>query len=121
MAIYDEIGGAPAVTAAVDLFYDKVTGDPRLSGYFTGVDLPRLKGHQRAFIAAALGATPPCRGRDMGTAHTGLGITDGEFDAVVGHLVATLEQLGVPAATIGQIAETLAPLRDDIVTRSAVP
>jgi hemoglobin len=32
----------------------------------------------------------------------------------VGHLVATLTELGVPAETIGAIGETLAPLKADI-------
>jgi hemoglobin len=120
MAIYDQIGGSPSVSAAVDLFYEKVIGDPNLAAYFEGVDLGRLKGHQRAFIGAALGGPEAYQGRDMGAAHAGLGVTDADFDAVVGHLVATLGELGVPAVTISQIGDALAPLRSDIVTRSAV-
>ena len=52
MSIYDSIGGAPAVRAAVDDFYERVLGDPRLAPFFTGTDMNRLKSHQRAFIAA---------------------------------------------------------------------
>jgi hemoglobin len=118
MSIYDGIGGAPAVQAAVDDFYARVTADPELAPFFTDVDLRKLKAHQRAFIAAAVGGPEIYRGRDMQAAHAGLGITDANFDAVVGHLVATLTGLGVPAETIGQIGETLAPLRSDIVTAS---
>lgn len=120
MAIYDDIGGAPAVTAAVDMFYAKVTGDPSLAGYFDGVDLARLKGHQRAFIGAALGAADAYSGRDMGAAHASLAITDADFDAVIGHLADTLAALAVPADTIERIGAALAPLRADIVTRPAV-
>jgi len=58
----------------------------------------------------------------MASAHAGLGIGNGDFDAVVGHLVGTLTGLGVPEDTIGQIGGALAPLRDDIVTtRRAEP
>lgn len=53
----------------------------------------------------------------MGGAHAGLGISDEDFDAVVGHLVATLTGLGVPSETIEQIGGTLAPLRSDIVSK----
>ena len=35
------------------------------------------------------------------TTRPGLGIRDGDFDVVVGHLVGTLTALGVPEDTIG--------------------
>ena len=115
MSIYDEIGGASAVQAAVEDFYARVLGDPGLAPYFTGVDLQRLKRHQRAFLAAAVGGPEIYAGRDMQVAHAGLEITDDAFDAVVGHLVQTLTLLGVPAETIGLVGEKLSPLRSDIV------
>jgi hemoglobin len=116
MSIYDSIGGAPAVRAAVDDFYARVLADARLAPFFTGTDLQRLKAHQRAFIAAAVGGPEIFTGRDMASAHAGLGIGDVDFDAVVGHLVGTLTGLGVPEDMIGQIGGALAPLRGDIVT-----
>ena len=116
MSIYDSIGGEPAVRAAVDDFYSRVLADMRLAPFFAGTDLERLKAHQRAFIAAAIGGPELFGGRDMVSAHAGLGIGDGDFDAVVGHLVGTLTALGVPENTIGQIGEALAPLRGAIVT-----
>jgi hemoglobin len=116
MSIYDSIGGEPAVHVAVDDFYARVLADRQLAPFFTGTDLQRLKAHQRAFIAAALGGPEIFAGREMAAAHAGLDIADGDFDAVVGHLVGTLTALGVPEDTIGQIGEALAPLRGAIVT-----
>jgi hemoglobin len=116
VSIYDAIGGRPAVDAAVSDFYQRVLADPSLSPYFAGVDVDRLKRHQRAFIGVALGGPAVYAGRDMATAHAGLDITSEAFDAVVQHLAATLTSLGVPDATIGEIAEALVPLKGDIVT-----
>lgn len=116
MSIYDSIGGAPAVSAAVDGFYTRVMADPQLSGFFAGTDMRRLKAHQRSFIAGAIGGAEIYGGRDMAMAHAGLKLTDADFDAVVAHLVDTLTELEVPAETIGQIGMALAPLRTDIVT-----
>jgi hemoglobin len=116
MSIYGSIGGAGAVRTAVDGFYARVLADPKLAPFFTGTDLDRLKAHQRSFIAAAIGGPEIFSGRDMTSAHAGLGISDADFDAVVGHLVDTLTGLGVPEETIGQIGSVLMPLRADIVT-----
>jgi hemoglobin len=115
MAIYDDIGGPEAVAATVEEFYRRLLADPELAPYFADTDLTRLKSHQRAFIAAALGGSEIYAGRDMAAAHAGLAITGGAFDSVVGHLVDTLAALGVPDATIASIGSVLAPLREDIV------
>lgn len=116
MSIYTDIGGRPAVDAAVSDFYERVLADRSLSPYFDGVDIDRLKRHQRAFMGMALGGPVAYSGRDMASAHAGLAITSGAFDAVVQHLAATLESLGVPDEIIGQIAGALLPLKGDIVT-----
>jgi hemoglobin len=115
-SVYDEIGGAASVSAAVEIFYDKVLADPTLAGYFEGTDVSHLKRHQRAFIGAALGGAELYAGRSMADAHAGLAITPEAFDQVVSHLATTLAELGVPADTIGAIAGKLAPLKPDIVS-----
>jgi hemoglobin len=44
-----------------------------------------------------------------------MGVTAGEFDALVGDLVATLDQLKVPAQEQQELLGILGPLRADIV------
>jgi hemoglobin len=114
--IFDQIGGADAVEAVVDIFYDKVLADPELAGWFVGRDMDKLKYHQRLFVGQALGATDAYTGRTVQTAHSGLGITGEAFDRVVGHLAASLAEAGVDEATIGTIAQTLLPLKPEVVT-----
>ena len=83
--------------------------------YFASTDFTRQKRHLRAFLTAALGGPDLYKGRDMGAAHRGMGITSEAFDHVVGHLVTTLTELGVGPATIATIGGALAPLRAQIV------
>ncbi|MCL6670978.1 group I truncated hemoglobin [Streptomyces panaciradicis] len=116
LTLFEQLGGEDAVGAVVDLFYDRVLGDRDLRPYFTGVDLDRLKQHQRRFIGQALGATRPYSGRSMRKAHEHLAVTDDAFGKVVGHLAGALTEAGVDEATIGTIAEALLPLKTDIVT-----
>ncbi|MFE9723605.1 group 1 truncated hemoglobin [Streptomyces sp. NPDC005794] len=114
--LFESIGGADAVEAVVDIFYGRVLADPELSGYFEGRDMERLKRHQRLFVGQALGSKAPYPGRTMQRAHEGLAITSEAFDRVVGHLAAALKEAGLDDATIGTIAQTLLPLKPDIVT-----
>jgi hemoglobin len=120
-SIYESIGGAPAVSAAVDSFYERVWDDPDLLDYFATTDRDQLKAHQRAFLTMALGGPADYPGRSMAEAHRGRGITGEAFDRVVGHLADTLAELGVDAPTIGVIAEKLLPLKPEIVEGESVP
>jgi hemoglobin len=114
--LYDQIGGAPAVTAVVDALYDRILADAGLMRYFDGTDLGRLKAHQRALVAVALGgSTEDYRGRMMHPAHAGLAITDGAFDTVLGHLVAVLDDVGVAPATAARVVAIVQPIRADVV------
>jgi hemoglobin len=115
--VYDAIGGSGAVSVAVDVLYDRLLADRLVAHHFEGVDLRRLASHMRAFLTAALGGPALYQGRDMGAAHAHLGITSAEWDATVGHVVATCEFLGVPADLIAEIGSRLIPLKDVIVTR----
>jgi hemoglobin len=120
VSINSTIGGARGVSAAVDDFYRRVLADPHLAGYFTGVDVDRVRAHQRMFIAAGIGGPGSYRGRPMREAHGGLRIRDADFDRVVEHLAATLTALGVATPTIAGIADLLGPLREQIVDTPAV-
>ena len=51
----------------------------------------------------------------MPTAHAGMQITDAEFDALAGHLVATLKKYNVPQAEIDELVGIVASTRKDIV------
>ena len=120
-SIYDQIGGTAAVSATVDELYARVLGDPQLAPFFAGIDMDRQRHHMRAFIATALGGTHTYQGRDMATAHAGLGITARDFDRVASHLAGALRTLGVQTEQVQAILARIAPLRDEIVGGKAAP
>lgn len=113
--LYDALGGRLAIEAAVAEFYNRVLADPELAPFFRQTDLKRLKSHQRAFVAMALGGPAGYNGRAMHTAHAGRGIADAHFDRVAGHLAETLRSLGVAEPLVGDVLAAIAPLRGDIV------
>jgi len=116
MGVFETIGGAPVVRAAVDELYVRLRDDPALAEHFVDLDMARLKAHQRAFLAAALGGPEVYSGSDMALAHRGVRITDHDFDTLVAHLVDTLAGLGAPTAVLARIGARLAALRGDVVT-----
>ena len=117
ISIYEAIGGEPALVAVVDDFYDRVVGDPQLKSFFAGVNMPKLKGRQVEFFAAALGGPDVYQGPSMRDAHLGRGITQADFDKVAFHLTGALADAGVPGGTIAQIGAAITPLADEIVSR----
>ena len=53
----------------------------------------------------------------MRAAHSKFTLTDEHFDAVVGHLAATLKELGVDDKTIGRVAEVAETTRKDVLNK----
>ena len=121
-SLYERIGGAAAVKAAVDIFYGKVLADDRIAGFFEGVDMDAQRIKQRSFLIMAFGGPNTYSGADMRRAHARLvanGLNDSHFDAVVENLAATLSELGVGAAAIAEVAAIAESVRDDVLGREA--
>ena len=116
MTIYQQLGGHDAVSAAVSVFYGRVTEDEALSPWFEGVDLTRLKAHQRSFLAAAFGGPDLFAGRDLSVAHRDLAITDDAYDRLASTLVTTLADLGTPSPALLEVSTRLEAMRSEVVT-----
>ncbi len=119
-SLYERIGGKGAIEAAVDIFYGKVLADDSINRFFAGIDMDKQRGKQKIFLAYAFGAPVKYEGKDMRQAHKHLvekGLNDSHFDAVAGHLQATLEELNVPADIIGEVMTIAGGTRDDVLNR----
>ena len=115
-SIYERIGGEAAVSAAVDLFYQKQTTDPRVRGYFRGIDLSKLRCNQKAFLAKVFGGPDNYKGRDLKSSHAALYIPNVHFDAVAENLIETLHDLKVPQELIDEIKIIVESTRKDCVS-----
>lgn len=118
--LYERIGGAAAVDAAVELFYRKVLADDRTARFFDGVDMDAQIAKQAAFLTMAFGGPNNYTGQDLRTAHArlvGQGMGDEQVDAVIQLLGATLGELGVAAADIAEVAAIAGSVRGDVLSR----
>ncbi|UGT61653.1 group I truncated hemoglobin [Nocardia asteroides] len=114
--IFDRIGGYEALEAVVADFYIRVLADDRLAGFFTGVNLNRLRGRQVEFFATALGGPDPYTGAPMKQVHQGRGITLAHFGLVAGYLADALTDAGVSRELTEEIIAAVAPLAGDITS-----
>jgi hemoglobin len=117
MSIYDEIGGAAAVDAAVDIFYRKVLSDDRISEFFDTVDMDAQIVKQKAFLTMAFGGPNEYSGKDMREGHKHMNLTEEHFNAVAENLVATLEELNVPQEKIDAIVAICLSVKDDVLNK----
>jgi hemoglobin len=114
-SLYDRLGGANAIATVVDDLVARCAGDDRINKKFARTDIPRLKQMLADQISEATGGPVTYTGRDMKETHRGMGVTAGEFDALVEDLVATLNQFDVPQAEQQELLGLLGPMRGDIV------
>jgi hemoglobin len=119
-SLYEQLGGAGAVEAAVDNFYRRVLTDDRVSRFFEDVDMDRQRAKQKAFLTMAFGGPHNYSGKDMRNGHARLlkmGLNDSHFDAVVEILGATLRDMGVAENLIQQVAAIAESTRNDVLGR----
>ena len=96
--LYQRLGGYDALAAVTDDFIGRLASDPQLKRFFVGHNkegVTRIRQHVIDFLCVTTGGPCAYTGQDMRTAHTGLGITDADWDASVKHLVATLDKFHV--------------------------
>lgn len=63
----------------------------------------------------AFGGPANYKGKNMTDAHRGMNLTNVHFDAIVEHLGATLLELGVSAALVGEVAAVAETTRNDML------
>lgn len=119
-SLYEQLGGEPAVNAAVDIFYRKVLTDNRISRFFEGVDMEKQAAKQKGFLTMVFGGPNKYTGKDMREGHKHLvkmGLNDSHVDAVIENLGSTLKELGVKDDLIKQVAGIANSVRNDVLNR----
>jgi hemoglobin len=101
----------------VDDFVGRVAADTRINGKFANANIPRLKSMLVDQICQASGGPCTYTGRDMKSTHAGMGVSSGDFDALVGDLVATLNKFKVPEREKNELLGALGPMKGDIVEK----
>ncbi len=113
-SLFRRIGGMPVIDAVVAETIDAVAADPKTRRTFEGIKLAALKQNIAAQFCVLAGGGCKYEGENMKRAHTGLKITDTEFDAMVGALRTALQRR-VGEREKNEMLRLLAPMKRDVV------
>ncbi len=114
--LYARLGGQDGINAIGDVFLKKLKTDTRVAAFFKNKrDLKSLK-QQLCQLSGG-----PCQytGKDMKAAHSGMQISDAQFDAFIEDLKLALAEKGVSSRDESELLATLRPMRTDIVRKEA--
>ncbi|RYD16353.1 MAG: group 1 truncated hemoglobin [Lysobacteraceae bacterium] len=113
--LYDDLGGTAGIERVVDATLAIVHADPHINLFFENSDIPDLRRLLVEQICAASGGPCEYTGRTMEEAHSGMGLTDEDFDRFVADLVAAMDGLAVPKPLQQRLLALLGPMRPEIV------
>ena len=121
-SLYERLGGKDAIGAVVDEFVGHVAADKRINSFFakTAADPDRLKAFKVNLVNQICEASGgPCKyaGKDMKSAHMGMGVSGADFDALVEDLVKSLNKFKVDAGDQKALLGVLGPMKTDIVEK----
>ncbi|MDW3094826.1 MAG: group 1 truncated hemoglobin [Gammaproteobacteria bacterium] len=116
MSLYERIGGEKKARAIVSDIWDNHSKNPIVKDRFAKSNPDYVKQRVFEIFAAATGATDVTYGGlDMKTAHTGMNISEMEFNAVVDDVLAACESNGVAQQEMNEVLAILWSVRKDIV------
>jgi hemoglobin len=125
-SLYTRLGGEPAITAVIDEFVGRAAGNPAVNFTRKGTpaewaatpeNVAKLKKSLVELVGQLTGGPQKYTGRDMKAVHKGMMISDAEFNALAGDLVATLDKFKVAPADRDELVKMVAKTRDDIVEK----
>ncbi len=114
-SLYERLGGWDNIERIVTRTIDLHLENDKISHFFAPVDRESLEGHVVAFFAAGTGGPAKYAGRDMGTAHAGMEMTDADFDAAVADVLRACKDNGVGETEVAEVKAILESLRPAVM------
>ncbi len=113
--LFQDLGGREGIARFVGTAVSLSHHDPRIKFLFEDADDENLTTRLEEQICALSGG--PCRyeGLDMVEAHSGMEITEAEFDIFVELVLDAMEQSGISHSARNRLLALLAPMREDVI------
>jgi len=117
VSLYRRLGGEDAISAVVDDFVDVLQKDERVARFFSATNVNALAHHQKQFLTFAFGGTDDTEyeGKSLRDAHSGLGISEEDFNAVVEDLTNVLDGMDVSQELIAEVIQVVEGVKGEIL------
>jgi hemoglobin len=112
-----DFGGREGIRRIAIRTVELSEADPRIADIFAAHDMVRLKRTLDEQFCYLLGAGCEYSGRDMRSAHAGMGATKADLNALVENLQTAMREEGVPFGAQNRLLAKLAPMSGHIVER----
>ncbi len=116
-SLYERLGGETGVRKIGNEILDKNLNNPRIGHYFHKVDMDKLKQLVFEFFSMGLGGPHQYTGRSMSTAHTGLNISETDFEIANDDTINALRENGVGEKEIDEIITILNSMKQDVIRK----
>ncbi len=113
--LYDRLGGMSGITAFVDDAAARLAADPRINKKLAKTNVPRLRLHLIEQLCMVTGGPCVYTGRSMKRTHRHMQVTEGEWNATVEDLVATMNHLNIGQQEQTDLLNLLGSLKSQIV------
>ncbi len=120
-SLYQRLGGYDAIAAIAHDYFGRIRSDPQFSRFTGGRSQDSLKRARQLLVEQLCALTGgPCVyiGRDMKTAHGGLGITERDWDSSMKHLAESIDKQKVRQKEKEELLMIVAAYEKDIVEKS---
>jgi hemoglobin len=115
--LYDRLGGLPTIRLIVDDFVGRVGSDTRINRFFKDSNVALVKERFTHLFCELSGGPCTYLGADMKNSHSGMGISNADFDAVIEDATATLDKFKVSGREKDEFLALLRPMRKDTVEK----
>ncbi len=118
--LYARLGGYDAIAAVVDEFLQTLSSDPQMARFRAAMNLESRRRNRQLtldYLCAESGGPTFYLGKDMKTAHAGLGISGSDWKIAMDHIERALIKFKVPERESKELLTLFSNLRNQIVER----
>lgn len=114
-SLYQEVGGEKKIEEIVNNFVREIEYDQAILPYFSGSNINRFKEKMTEQICNLTAGPCEYTGDSMAQVHSGMNITETDFNRTVELFINAMTESNVPHTTQNKILKKLAVMRKDII------